>query len=83
MTFLAYVLLLDLERETQHLTLDMLLNCKLLNSPRVVDGNFKTWGNSALTKDGTKALCLLEVTNPVFAPYCHYVMSEKLGIISN
>lgn len=34
-------------------------------------------------KDGTKALCLTEVTNPVFAPYCHYVMSEKLGLISN
>lgn len=57
------------------------INGKLFSSHWVVDGNFKTQSKPVLLKT-TQAPCLSDVTNPVFALDCHYVMSEQLGRIS-
>lgn len=40
-------------------------------------------GELLLLQRQNKSSLSLEVTNPEFAPYCHHVTSETLGIISN
>lgn len=62
-------------------TLATFISGKLFSSHWVVDGNFKTQPKPILLKT-TQAPCLSDVTNPVFALDCHYVMSEQLGRIS-
>lgn len=62
-------------------TLATFISGKLFSSHWVVDGNFKTQPKPTLLKT-TQAPCLSDVTNPVFALDCHYVMSEQLGRIS-
>lgn len=58
------------------------LNCELLSSHGIVDGDFKTPGKILLLQRWNKSTLPLEATNLV-SLYCHYVMSEKLGIISS